>query len=498
MKRLRFLLIIPVFLCFIIVYLISNAFLRRDEPLIHNYIPDEVDVLIEFDIKHFGSAFMYNMLYNSEYFNEKIPLPDRESRGNVPSMGVSPANNFVFAIERWGSGDFYYFIFQLDSKREFESFLNTLQEKNENLIHVSNQEVGIFGFTNNVDKEIASKYLDEVIHKNVESIRTKYDLKEKFNWDRDLNIHLNTQAFIEGSKLQDIFASVDLVSSSAIMDIQYLSNDEYKVEPLKGKILRSKNLHISSTMKFEDILRTLGMKTSQRILDFPKIKKWSMNNLGSLIEMQTGVKADSVNEVLKVKSPQQTFLVDSKDKFGIYLPDREIKVALNVEDKFEILLEPESEEDFNQYMKVLVDSNVIQIDTSKGIITMGQFGQHHYKWIENYFIIYPMNGDEVELVDVNASGSYFYMDFELNPFFKNVSMSGDGTMISTGGVLLFNSIIGNFNNVLNSFDRMQVSLFTEGDVIKIHSNLTFKNTEGVAIIEMMSAFLNSNFKDFFF
>ena len=158
MKRLRFLLIIPVFLAFVLVYVIGNNFLRRDEPLIHNYIPDEVDVLVEFDIKHFGSAFMYNMLYNSDYFNEKIPLPPIKERKQVPSMGVSYTHNFVFALERWGKGDFYYFIFELRSQEDFDAFMSKLKENNDKVVAISNHEVGILGFAYNVDKSAAEDY----------------------------------------------------------------------------------------------------------------------------------------------------------------------------------------------------------------------------------------------------------------------------------------------------------------------------------------------------
>jgi hypothetical protein len=498
MKRLRFLLIIPVFLCFTLIYLIGNSFLRRDEPLIHNYIPDEVDVLVEFDIKHFGSAFMYNMLYNSSYFNEKIPLPEGRESKDFPSMGVSPTNNFVFALERWGEGDFYYFIFQLNSQDDFKKFMDELGLKNKNMIHVSNHEVGIFGFATNVDKKMAQEYLDEVINKNVESIRTKYDLEEKFNLDRDLNIHVNTQAFIEGSKLEQIFGSIDLVSSTAILDVEYISNDVYEVEPLKGKILKSKNLHMSSTMKFKDILSTFGMRNISSVESFPEIKKWSVNNLGSQIEMQTGVEKDSVNELFKLESPGQQLLIDSKDKFGIFLANYGMKIALNTEEKFEILLEPENKEEFELYLRKLADSNVVQIDSVYKLITMGQFGKHKYKWVDSYFIIYPKNQDDVELVEIEEKGSYYYMNFDINPFFENIKMSGDGTTFSNIGTGIFNEQMAQVQLIMNNFDKAEVSLFYEGDKIKIHSTLSFKNKDGVAIIEMMSAFLNSNFKDFFF
>ena len=157
MKRLRFLLIIPVFFAFVLVYIIGNNFLRRDEPLIHHYIPDEVDILVEFDIKHFGSAFLYNMLYNSTYFNEKIPLPSKKDRKQLPSMGISYTHNFVFALERWGAGDFYYFIFELNSKENFDQFIKEVQASNDHIIAISNHEVGVLGFTNNVDKNIATE-----------------------------------------------------------------------------------------------------------------------------------------------------------------------------------------------------------------------------------------------------------------------------------------------------------------------------------------------------
>ncbi|MEZ4938292.1 MAG: hypothetical protein R2799_11955 [Crocinitomicaceae bacterium] len=494
MKRLRFLLIIPVFLCFILVYLISNAFLRRDEPLIHNYIPDEVDVLIEFDIKHFGSAFMYNMLYNSDYFNEKIPLPKTERRKEIPSMGVSPANNFVFAIERWGTGDFYYLIFQLQSKRDFDKFMNDLSVQNKNLVYSSNTEVGIFGFANNVDKTIAAEYLEEVINKNVESIRTKYDLNEKFNWDRDLNIHVNTQAFIEGSQLQNIFASLDLVSSSAIMDINYTSNEEYNVAPISGKVLKSKHLHISSSMKIGDVLRTFGMKSTKKIDSFPKIKKWSVNNLGSLFQMEFDIPLDSVSPLMTIKSSVGEIILDKHDKFGIYIPSQKRKVALNNQNKFEILMEPESRSEFESYFLALKDTGAITIDSAKRLIDLGPFGSYKYKWIEDMYILYPKNQEDVELVELSQPGSYFYMDFELGPFFKNIEMMG-----ATGfEFMAFQGFLGSVQSFLESFDRIQVALSTEGEDIKLNSTLSFKNKDGVAIIEMMSAFLNSNFKDFFF
>lgn len=494
MKRLRFLFIIPIFLCFIIVYVISNAFLRRDEPLIHDYIPDEVDVLVEFDIKHFGSAFMYNMLYNSDYFNEKIPMPDRKSRRDLPSIGVSPSSNFVLAVERWGTGDFFYLIFELNSQNEFNDFMINLQDKNKNLVHVSNSEVGIFGFANNVDKNSAQKYLVELVNKNVESIRTKYDLKEKFNWDRDVNVHVNTQAYIEGSKLQDIFASVDLVSSDALMEIEYLSNAEYKVKPIKGKVLKSKNLHFSSTMKLKDVLKTFGMEPSAGILDFPEIKKWSVNNLGSLFEIEYDVKLDSIEEIYRVKSSFGDVLVDGKEKLGIYIPAREQRISLNTQDKFELLLQPESAAEFNKYFTFLSDSGYVFIDTAKNIMKFKHFGEYKYKWVDDLFVLFPSQQDDVEMVELAEQGSYFYMDFDLNPFFENIEMKG-GTTIES---FAFSGIMDNILQLLSNFDRSQVSLYTEGGTIKIKSKLSFKNSEGVAIIEMMSAFLNSNFKGFFF
>lgn len=494
MKRLRFLLIIPVFLCFIIIYFISNAFLRREEPLIHNYIPDEVDVLVEFDIKHFGSAFMYNMLYNSEYFNEKIPLPESKNRRDIPSMGVSSAHNFVFAIERWGSGDFYYLIFELDSKREFDNFLESLEETNKNLVHVSNHEVGIFGFANNVEKKTAQDYLGEVINQNVESIRTKYDLLEKFNWDRDLNIHLNTQAFIEGSKLQDIFASVDLVSSDAILEVEYLSNENYDIKPISGKVLKSKNLHMSSTMKITDLLSTFGMKPNQGIAELPGIKKWSINNLGSLFEIKSGIPRDSVKELYRIKSSSGDLIIDGNNKFGFYNVEEKQKISLITEDKFEILLEPESREKFEAYFISLIDSGYIKVDSSKRQMTIRQFGDYKYKWEGSMFILFPTNQNDVELVDLNQEGSYFYMDFDLNPFFSNIKAQGLSRIQSA----VFTGLMVSFLDMLNKFDRVQVSLREDSETIKIESTMSFKNKEGVAIIEMMSAFMNSNFKDLFF
>lgn len=494
MKRLRFLLIIPVFLCFLLVYLISNAFLRRDEPLIHDYIPDEVDVLVEFDIKHFGSAFMYNMLYNSEYFNEKIPLPKGTRQRDIPSMGVSPASNFIFAVERWGTGDFYYLIFELNSKAEFDGFMSDLSERNKNLVYAANQEVGIFGFANNVDKETAAEYLDEVIHKNVESIRTKYDLNEKFNWERDLNIHINTQAFVEGSQLQNIFASIDLVSSSAVMDVNYMSNEDYNVQPIEGKVLKSKNLHMSSSMRTEDILRTFGMKTSKGIQEFPRIKKWSINNLGSLFEVETGIPADSVEEIYRIKSAFGEYLIDTHDKFGLYILGNERKISLNTQDKFEILLEPESKVEFENYFLGLKDTGFIHVDSAKSQMHLGPLGKYKFKWVNGMFILFPTNQEDIELVDVKDPGSYFMMDFDLNPFFGNVAMQG-----ATGfEAMAFTGLLGSFQGFLKAFDRVEVSLSSEGEDIKINSTLSFKNKEGVAIIEMMSAFLNSNFRDFFF
>ncbi|MCB0478369.1 MAG: hypothetical protein KDC84_09410 [Crocinitomicaceae bacterium] len=493
MKRLRFLLIIPLFLCFILVYLISNAFLRRDEPLIHNYIPDEVDVLIEFDIKHFGSAFMYNMMYNSAYFNEKIPLPTGTGRKDIPSMGISPANNFVFAVEKWGTGDFYYLIFQLESKRLFDDFVGKLAEQNKNLVYASNNEVGIFGFAKNVDKKVASDYLDEVIHKNVESIRTKYDLNEKFNLDRDINIHFNTQAYLEGSQLQNIFASLDLVSSSAIMDVHYTSNEKYEVEPINGKVLKAKNLHVSSSMKMEDILNTFGMKTYRSIKEFPKINKWSINNLGSLFHLENNVPMDSVNEVYRFKSSFGEFIVDNHKSFGIYIPELKRKISLNTQNKFEILFEPESKEEFERYFKGLADTGYIAIDSAKHQMNLGPFGVFKYKWMDKMFILFPTDQVGVDLVDIKEPGTYFYMDFDLNPFFKNFEMMGANAYES----MAFTGILGNFQEFLKAFDRVEVGLSSKGENIQLNSTLSFKNREGVAIIEMMSAFLNSNFRHFF-
>lgn len=498
MKRLRFLLIIPLFLAFVLVYVIGNNFLRRDEPLIHNYIPDEVDVLVEFDIKHFGSAFMYNMLYNSEYFNEKIPLPPIKERKQMPSMGVSYTHNFVFALERWGTGDFYYFIFELRSKDDFDAFMVKLRESNENVVAISNHEVGILGFANNVDKGAAEEYLGEVINKNVESIRTKYDLFDRFNWDRDLNMHFNTQAFVEGSKLEDIFASIDLVGTSAIMDVEYISNQEYNVAPLEGKILSPKSLHMSSTMKFEDILSTFGIKDIKAIKDLPAIKKWSINNLGSKFEMQSGVKKDSINEIMKIESPGQAVSIDSKGKFGVYIEKLRMKVAFNSEDKFEFLLEPVDREKFESFMIDLADSNVIVIDSSKSTIDMGQLGVHRFKWVENNFIIYPLSEDKVELVEVTEQGSYYYMNFDINDFFENFTLEGDGSFFTSAGVGYFKKYKKKISGILKNFNRIEVSLFEEDEKIKIHSDMSFKNTEGVAIIEMMSAFMNSNFTGFSF